>query len=527
MKNKLIIFILLLTGFLGCYRLMRPGYFSMQDDMHVFRLQQYDQCLQDSQIPCRRITEGGFGYGYPLYNFYSPLSYTLGEVFHLIGFSYIDSIKLVFITTSFIRPIGIFLLSSLFFGPGGGLVSAIIFSFAPYQALNSYVRGAIAENLALALVPFVFWAIKTNKKITTALFVALLSLSHNLTLLYTLPLIIIFTLYTKSKLSLWLHIFLGFGLAAFFLIPAFMEKNYTNVFTMTQDYFDYHLHYTTLSQLFVSRFWGFGGSTWGDRDGMSFQVGYFQWIIPLVVLGYFLISQKIKKNLLIFFIFFVGLFALFLTHNKSTFIWETVPLLAYYQFPWRLIALAIFCFSLISGAIVKFTKPWLVIIALLISIVLNFSYFKEDLWFSSLTDAQKLSPANIVNQSGAGLRDYWPKFGTKFPNEYASGPIIASGSAQINSFNKNSLGVSGQINVSESALITFPIVYFPNFELLIDQKPAAFTIDNNLGLINVYFNPGTHVFSLKFTNTPIRIISNIISLVSIVILFYLYRRHHD
>src|SRR5512145_2417915 len=119
MNRKLIIFILLIVGLIGSYRLMRPGYFSMQDDMHVFRLQQYDQCWQDLQIPCRRITEGGFGYGYPLYNFYSPLPYAVGEIFHLVGFSYIDSIKLVFITTSFIRPIGIFLLSSLFFGPGG------------------------------------------------------------------------------------------------------------------------------------------------------------------------------------------------------------------------------------------------------------------------------------------------------------------------------------------------------------------------------------------------------------------------
>lgn len=526
MKNKLIIIAILILGLVGSYRLFRPGYPSMQDDMHVFRLQQYTQCINDHQLPCRRITEGGFGYGYPLFNFYSPLPYSIAHLFHSLGASYLDSIKLVLILTSLIRPIGMFLFSRLFFGNIGGLVSATLFSLAPYQALNSYVRGSIAENLAISLTPFIFWAIKSDRKLTVSALVLFLSLSHNLTLLYVSPLIFIFIIWQKKFKSHLLHIVLGYLLASFFLIPAFFEKSYTTVETMTQGYFDFHLHYTTLNQLFLSSFWGFGGSVWGDKDGMSFQVGYLQWIIPLITIVLLVFSRKVVQYRSAILIFFIGFFFLFLTHNKSTLIWEKVPFLAYYQFPWRFIGPAITCFSFMSGSITKVVSPKVLYLIFPLTLVLNFSYFKEDIWYSSLTDTEKLSPPNMIAQSGAGLRDYWPKYGNNFPNEYNNNqPQFISGSGTLQSFNKNSLGLNTSLLIdSDSAIVKLPIVFFPNFKLKVNQEPHHFSIDKELGLVNVELSSGQNNLELTFTNTPIRTISNIISLVSLGIFIYLLSR---
>ncbi len=528
MKNKLVIIIIFLLGLIGSYRLFRTGYPSMQDDMHVFRLQQYTQCIEDHQVPCRRISEGGFGYGYPLFNFYSPLPYGLGHLFHSVGFSYLDSVKLVFILTSFIRPIGMFLFSRLFFGSAGGLISAVIFSLAPYQALNSYVRGSIAENLALSLVPFIFWTIKSSRYRLLSFFILLLSLSHNLTLLYTSPLILLFLIQQKKLKSGLPYLILGYLMSSFFLLPAFFEKSYTNVETMTQDYFDFHLHYTTLKQLFLSRFWGFGGSVWGKDDGMSFQIGYLQWIIPFLAMVLLLVKRKLATHKLIVFTFLLGLFSLFLTHNKSTFIWENISFLSYYQFPWRFLGLATICFAFVSGSITKLISPKIIYLIIPLALILNLNYFKEDIWYSSLTDSEKLSPQNIIAQSGAGLRDYWPNSGNLFPNEYASDPVFALGTGEITSFYKNSLGISGQINIySPKATVTMPIVYFPNFTLIVDGQTYPFFVDKNLGLINIEFTQGTHSFSLNFTNTPLRTISNIISLLSFTLFVYLLRPKKD
>jgi len=70
-KNKFF-WILLVVVFTipVCRNLLRPGFFSMQDDLQAFRIQQLDKCLDDGQIPCRWVPDAGYGYGYPQFNYY-------------------------------------------------------------------------------------------------------------------------------------------------------------------------------------------------------------------------------------------------------------------------------------------------------------------------------------------------------------------------------------------------------------------------------------------------------------------------
>ena len=54
--------------------LIKPGlYWNMHDDMQLVRQLEMDKCLKDGQIPCRWTPDLGYGYGYPLFNFYPPL----------------------------------------------------------------------------------------------------------------------------------------------------------------------------------------------------------------------------------------------------------------------------------------------------------------------------------------------------------------------------------------------------------------------------------------------------------------------
>lgn len=532
MKNKVkILFLIsLIFPILISFRLLRSGYFSMQDDVQVFRLQQFDSCLKDGQIPCRFIAEGGFGYGYPLYNYYSPLPYAVAETFHLVGFSYINSIKAVFIIPNFIRSISMYLLAGTFFGPVGGLIGSVMYTLAPYQAIDGFVRGALAEYWALSFIPLIFYALKT-KKINLYIFsLALLFLSHNLTTLYVLPVLFIFSLITKNFKRFFINSIIAACLSAFFLLPAAFETNLVTVKTMTQGYFNYINHFATLSELFISRFWGYGGSQWGPVDGLSFQIGYLHWIIPSIIFIFYFLKSKLKNRSEIILFFLVGLFAVFLTHNKSTFIWQALPFMAFYQFPWRFLGLAIFCFSLVAAAVVNlpFVKKYLIFsttIILALVLVLNFSYFKEDIWYPNLTDFQKLSSAEIVRESGAGLMDYWPNFSKTFPTQYSTGtPQVESGKVADISFTKNSFTASGSVKVLSPAVINLPLVYFPNWRLTINQKVADFKIEPNLGLIQLNLNPGDYTFSLKLFNTPIRTFANWLSLITLALfIIKLYR----
>ncbi len=546
--TKIIIpIVLILLSILSFYRLLRPGYPSMQDDIQVFRLNQFDKCIHDFQIPCRYIPDAGFGYGYPLYNYYSPLPYAIAEVFHLISFSYIDSIKIVFILCHIIGIFGMYFFAKHYWGKLGGIISATLFLLAPYQSVDSYVRGAIAESLALNITPFLFWALtqvitKNKHKLLFIILLASLLLSHNLTSLTFAPILLVYTLILlwqnnklniKNIINISIPTLLSIGISAFFTLPVIFEKNLVTVDTMTQGYFYYVIHFATLSELFISRFWGYGASLWGPIDDMSFSIGHIHWILGILLLIFFVFTRfKNKKINPVIFVFFfsVFIFSTFLTHSKSTFIWKALPFMAYYQFPWRFLASVIFSLSFIGGSAVYLFKnkkfiPYLTIIICLITIILNISYFKEDIWFPNLTDQQKLSGQALIQQSGAGLKDYWPKTGNKVPDVYAPDKPTASNNSNITilDYKKQSNHVSAIITAAKSSTITMPVVYFPNWTLSIDNVKTNYRTTPDLGLIQFDLTQGKHTINLSFSDTPIRKTANIISLLSIILAIILSR----
>src|SRR3972149_11736898 len=103
-------FLVILLSLPIFWRLLPFGIHSMQD-FHLFRLYEFDKCVESLQIPCRWAPDAGLGYGEPLFNFYSQLTYVFGEVIHLVGFSLIDSLKGLFILSFILSAVSMFFLS--------------------------------------------------------------------------------------------------------------------------------------------------------------------------------------------------------------------------------------------------------------------------------------------------------------------------------------------------------------------------------------------------------------------------------
>src|SRR3989344_4076831 len=130
-----IVLILVIPTFIA---LVRSGYFPMHDDISAMRLLEMDKCVKDGQIPCRWVPDMGFGYGYPQFNYYSPLPYYVMEIIHLTGFSYLDSVKAFFVIVVVAAIIGMFYLGKAFWGAKGGVLSALFYGYAPYLAQDLY-----------------------------------------------------------------------------------------------------------------------------------------------------------------------------------------------------------------------------------------------------------------------------------------------------------------------------------------------------------------------------------------------------
>ncbi|RLC31318.1 hypothetical protein DRH13_03210, partial [Candidatus Woesebacteria bacterium] len=176
----------------GRFLIFRSGYFIMHDDLQMMRQLEIEKCFLDGQIPCRWVPDMGYGFGFPLFNFYPPLPYLIGEVIRVLGASFVTTAKLTFSLSFVVSGIGMYLLAKEFFGRLGGTLSSIFYIWAPYHAVDVYVRGAMNEAWALAWFPFIFWTgyrlIKEKKKQTKwiiglALAWFALLTSHNLMVL--------------------------------------------------------------------------------------------------------------------------------------------------------------------------------------------------------------------------------------------------------------------------------------------------------------------------------------------------------
>ncbi|KKP58323.1 MAG: hypothetical protein UR48_C0005G0001, partial [Microgenomates group bacterium GW2011_GWD1_33_9] len=117
----------------------------MHDDLQVFRLYEMHKCTLDGQFPCRWVPDAGFGYGYPLMQFYPPMPYYPMELMVILGAGYFLPVKIMFALAFLLSGLGMYLFAREFFGKWGGVLASALYVYAPYHSVDIYVRGAMNE----------------------------------------------------------------------------------------------------------------------------------------------------------------------------------------------------------------------------------------------------------------------------------------------------------------------------------------------------------------------------------------------
>lgn len=538
-KNKSVLFLLLLFILIipTFWRMLKPGIFSMHD-FHEFRLLEYHKCIQDLQIPCRWSPDAALGYGQPLFNFYGQLPFAYGEIFVLLGFSILVSLKIAFASSFILAAIAMFFLGKQLWGNNwSALLTALVYTYAPYRAVDVWVRGALPEAFAFIFFPLIIYFFndfvlqkKYKSLILFSVFFAGLILTHNLSALMFIPFLVIWGGYFLTKEKAWKILpkfipagILILGLSAFYVLPLIVESKLTTITQVTSGYYDFRLHFNTLSQMLISRFWGYGASFWGDKDDLSLSVGHVQWILPLLIALVILIKRNWRKNSNFFVLLGIGWFYLFLTHNKSIFLWEMFSPLQFVQFPWRFLGSAEFGFALLTGVLITFfqknnIKILLISIIFSLLLILNINFFFEDLWFG-VGDREYFSGAKYEYLATSGIKDYYPKYGKTFPTKLApQNPMIIQGSGSAKLIEKKSSSARYFMDIkSVKAEVQVPMVYFPGWEATSLKGKVKIYPSGDLGLIAAQVSPLDQELKLAFKDTPIRVVGNVVSLMSVIL----------
>lgn len=529
LSNWPLVLILVLSIFI-VWPLFVPGYFSHHDDLHVMRIFEMRKCFADFQIPCRWVPDMGYGNGYPIFNFYGVFPYYLGAIASFV-IGYIGAAKLLFFLPLVLGGVGMYLLAKELFGKISGVVSGVLYLFAPYRALDSYVRGAVGECFALAIIPFVFYFFlkligsKERKYFALAVIsTGLFFVSHNImTLIFTPVLLawILFWQYSEkwktTRLSI-LSLIISFGLATFFLLPAFMEKGLVQTESLTRNELDFRSQFVKVSQLFIDRSWNYAGSAPQSANTISYQIGWPHWWLVALSFFFVVVNRKRKNVLLFSFFLLLFTFAVFMTHNKSSFIWESFEILSFVQFPWRFLSVVIFAGSLLGAYFLTLFKDkslkWLSISIIVLTVVLNWQYFRPEHFYKDVTDTTKLSGQNFIDQQKGSLLDYLPKTALE-PRQLPD---------KLDNFVNKSNKWQLKIKVDKESVVEVPVFDFPGWKVFIDGKEVSHSNKNVLGRISFVVPSGEHTIDGKFTNTPIRTFGNTITLISFLLLILIYAK---
>jgi len=514
-------------SFFAIRPLFHIGFFPVHDDTQVARVAQMAQAIRDGQFPVRWVADLGYGYGYPIFNFYAPLAYYVGAFFSLLGFSALTAAKIMFGMGIILAGVSMYFLAKKFWGQWGGLVAALFYIYLPYHAVQIFVRGSVGELWAYAFLPLVFLGVYRRRVLLTAISLAAVILSHNLTALMLIPFLLLVLLalliFSKNKKQFLIlnskFLILAVALAAFYWLPALVEMKFTQVFGQLGGGADWRDHFVFIGQLWTS-LWGFGGSAPGQLDGMSFVIGKLH---LLTMAGSLLAVKRSRQRG----IWLVGLalflLAVFLMVGISQPLWQAIPVMAFIQYPWRFLVFAGLTASFLAGAIAfAFDTPIRIavtVMLLVLVVVFNQKYFQPQKY---------ISPDYLGDIEWTTSRisdEYLPQ---DFPAPQSKEEVawqkvkILSGQTEISNAIFKSHRYQFTANARTDSEILVNTAYFPGWRVWLDGDEIQPEID--AGKIKLVLGPGEHQVKLKFTNTPIRTIANIISLAGLIILIFLAKK---
>ncbi len=382
--------------------LLLPGYhWGAQDARHsVYFLFEFDRAISDGVLYPRWAPDFTFGYGYPFFNIYGPLSSYAGEALHLLGLDLVTAVKAVFALAAIGSALAMYLWLRLYTGPPAATLGALLYLYAPYHLADLYVRASLAEVVALAFLPLCLWGFGRLYRdtlssvpqqtpgrawgslvpiVVAAGTYAGLMLSSNLLALLFSPilggyiLVLAWSRFTaerptgpRSRIGKLgravrvltpaaLGVFLGLGLSAIFWVPAFLEHQYVRTDQWVGGYYEYRNHFVSLFQLFRLD-WGFGASLAGPDDGMSFQLGLAPVFLTVMgLLSWRRLSPAWRRGAGYFLAITAGVVFLMLPLSEP--VWEALGLVSFAQFPWRLLALTILSLAFLGAAAFSGWRP--------------------------------------------------------------------------------------------------------------------------------------------------------------------------
>jgi len=545
--------------------LFGPGFFASDDGrIHIYRIVALAAAWSQGVLHPRLFPELGFGYGQSVLNFYAPLTYWPGALLALLGAGPAMAAKLTIALGFLLAAMAAYGYGRYLWGPAGGVLGAIAYTYFPYHLADAYQRGAIPEQFAFIWPPLILWAytaaFREERPIQPLLWGTLawagLVYTHNLTALLMTPVTILYLLILALGSGRWRRLIgaagslgLAIGLTAALWLPVLAESSAVGLSLGPSDGYQQHLaplgQAVLTAPLYLYRL---------GQGAADHPVSWLSLAVVLLVLGLLVwrlaAGQRPTNGSITAFHLLLVLASLFMITQASLPIWKPLaPVLAQLQYPWRFLTLAALGMmgvtaalpSLLAGfAVATSESPTpssraphgrslgsfglLALLALVLMLVPLPHLPAQPL---SMPDAEAWSPDRMwredyeAGQVGATWTgEFLPlavseqRWALGRPREGAADGLPPSPAPTVRLERVSYAGV--QLSLSSSAPLPVRLHQFdlPGWQAELDGRPTAVYPSGELALVSANAPAGSHRLAFHFGDTPARTTGAILSTLS-------------
>jgi hypothetical protein len=472
-----------------------------------------------------------YGFGEPRFIFYPPLSWLLGAALGLVL-----PWRMVPAALIWLALVGagasMFRLAREWLPAGSAAAAAVFFAVNPYHLVIVYDRSDFAELLASALLPLaVLFALKLSKQgargvSSLAVVFALIWLANapvGVIATYSLVLLLgVVSLIERSPRALLRGagaLTGGFGLAAFYLLPAAWERSWVQIHQVLAQELrpEVNFLFTRVNDPEFVRF--------------NWKVSCVALAVLLVLALATVITHRIRRRVpgLWWPLVVWEAFAAFLLFPASGLLWRMLPQLRFLQFPWRwLLALCLIAAILLALVAERAKRPWLIWTVVFLSLAGAGAAMVRDAWWDS-EDAQNL-PAAIQSGKGYEGTDEYAPVGcdrTALPENSPRAALAADGQerARIHIERWTAEKKLLSVDVLHPATLALKLVNYPAWHAEVNGQPVPFESKPQTGQALLPLPAGHNEIAVMFGQTTDRTLGGILSLISALALATVRLRH--
>ncbi len=539
-KKKISLLILLvLIALLPLLSIIRSGTYESGDlSTHIMESIYFFKVLAQGNLFPIWGGEMNATYGYPAFLFTYPLPFYVTTVFHLMGFSFINSVKLLLAAAYLSSGLFMFLWLKKEVKEKAAFVGALFYLFAPYHLVDLHFRADVGEILAFVFLPLSLLAAKNLFQsgsirwfLLEVLALSALILSHPAISMAGFPVILVYILVLignqpkKRKIMLFVQA-LGFLsallLTSFYLVPVLGELRFT-----LNHHIPGSISFTPFTELLYAP-WRYGFLFQGPKGQLSFLLGYPSLLVIFLAVV-FLIKKKILQSEKALFLASLGVVSvsIFLMLNVSKPLWDFIPLLKSFQFSYRLLGITMFAGSVLAALVVNKMKKKALIFCLclfvIFSTILNWGNRKN---IPEVTDTILENKIPFTATNGAGLGQAVPMWADPkntwarvIPTNHLE---VIQGKGSVKELERENIYHLYQVDARTELHLRENTQYFPGWNVFVDQKLQQIHILNSSspkGLISFVVSKGNHKISIVFQDTFMVQVGKMISIGTLFLLF--------